>query len=127
MNKITIYGRLTQDLELRQTSAGIAWTQLRVASNGRKKEEVNYFDAKAFRGTAEICAKYLKKGDPIVLYGSMSQYEYTNKDGVKVRAWEVLVDDVDFLTSKKSDYEQPKPQENVGVQMQDEAVGELPF
>ena len=123
MNKITIYGRLTADLELRQTSGGIAWTQLRVASNGRKKEEVCYFDAKAFRGTAEICAKYLKKGDPIVLYGSMSQFEYTNKDGAKVRAWEVIVDEVDFVMPKRD--EQPKPNNEAGVEEQPE--GDLPF
>lgn len=121
MNKITIYGRLTSDIETKQTQSGVSVANVRVASNGRNKEEVNYFDCKAFKGLADTMAKYIHKGDPLVIYGSMHQFEYTKQDGTKVRAWEVLIDDIDFVP--KGEKKQAQEAEPVVEEIQ----ADLPF
>lgn len=102
MNKITIFGRLTKDIETKALQSGKTLANISIASNGKNKEETNFFDCKAFSGLADTMAKYLHKGDAVIIYGSMHQFSYDKQDGTKVRSWEVLVDDIDFVPKAKS-------------------------
>lgn len=122
MNKITIYGRLSKDIELKTLQNGTSVASISVASNGRKKEETNFFECKAFSGLADTMAKYLHKGDPIVAYGTMHQYSYTKQDGTTVKDnWEVLIEDIDFVPTGK------KQEQAKAVEVAPEQVGKLPF
>ncbi len=121
MNSITLFGRLTKDVEFRDGDVPMA--SFSVACTGRKKDSVNYFDCKAFRGTAEVISKYFKKGDSIVVYGSMNQYSYQKADGSTQRGWEVIVDNIDFAKGG-SNNAQPKEEEKP---VEEQVVGELPF
>lgn len=121
MNNIVLYGRLTKDVNFRDGETPIA--SFSVACNGRKREEVDYFDCKAFRGLAETINKYFRKGDGIVVYGTMHQYKYNKQDGTTMTGWEVLVADIDFAKGS-SNNAQPKEEEKP---VEDTPVGELPF
>lgn len=54
----------------------------------------------AWEKNAENLAKYLKKGNKVAIIGRLSIREYTDKDGNKRYATEVIVDEFEFLTSK---------------------------
>lgn len=113
MNKITIYGRLTKDIEIKTLQSGKSIGVVNVASNGRNKDEVNYFECKAFGGAADILAKYLKKGDGIVIYGFVNQHTFEKQDGTKQRTFDIIIEDFDFVQGNKKSTDQPKQQTSV--------------
>lgn len=123
MNSITIYGRLTKDVEIR-TAGETNIASFSVASNGNKKDDVSYFDCKAFKGRADAIAKYFKKGDPIVIYGQMHQYAWQKQDGTQARGWEVLVNEFDFASSGKREASENTEQQQMAVEQE---AGPLPF
>ena len=121
MNKITIFGRLTADVETKQSSAGKTIALVRIAENGRSKEDVNYFDCKAFSGAADTIAKYFHKGDQIFVAGSMKQNTFNAQDGTRVTKWEMLIDDFAFVGGGA------KKEPQAPVEESAEESGPLPF
>ena len=124
MNSVVIYGRLTKDVEIK-TAGDTNIASFSVASNGNKKDDVSYFDCKAFRQKADLLGKYFKKGDPIVVYGQMHQYAFQKQDGSQARGWEVLVDNIDFVSGGAKHEANEQPQEPSYVV--DEQPAQLPF
>jgi len=103
MNNQTIIGRLTRDPELKYTPNGNAVCSFSVAVNRRfNKDVTDYFNVTAWKKAAELCAQYLTKGSQVAINGRMESRKYENKDGQKVTVWELQVDEVQFLDSKKS-------------------------
>lgn len=108
LNQITIMGRLTRDPELRRTSSGIAVTSFTVAvdrdfsgKDGGEKE-TDFIDCVAWRQTGEFVSKYFSKGSMIVVSGRIQIRGWTDKDGNKRKAAEVVADNVYFGESKQS-------------------------
>lgn len=106
LNCITIMGRLTRDPELRRTGSGTPVANFTVAvdrdfsgQNGDK--ETDFVDCVAWRQTGEFVSKYFKKGSMAVVSGRLQSRKWTDKDGNKRTAWEVLADRVYFGSSKK--------------------------
>ncbi len=105
MNSICLLGRLTADPELRTTQTGIAVTGFKVAVDrsytpkGQEKQ-VDFIPVQAWRQTAEFLCKYFRKGQRIALQGSLQSRSYTDKDGNKRTAYEVVADNVFFAESK---------------------------
>lgn len=117
MNKITVYGRLTEDVKKYTTQSGKSVANVRIASNGRNKDDVSFFECKAFNGLADTMEKYMHKGDPIVAYGSMHQFKYQAQDGASKTSWELLIDDIDFVPKgDKKPTEKAEPVEVVDVE-----------
>lgn len=104
MNMIFIIGNLTRDPELKTTGQGVSVCSFTVAVNKRTKEgskpEAEFFRVTAWRGLAEMCAKYLTKGRKVAVTGSVSVSAYTNKSGEAAANLEVNADNVEFLTPK---------------------------
>lgn len=121
MNNITIFGRLSKDVDLRQNQDK-SFANFSVASNGRQKEDTSFFDCKAFGRIAEIIGKYFSKGDQIVIYGQMHQYSYQKQDGTTFHGWEVLVDNIDFVASSDKKERQEKQ-----IPVEETPTAELPF
>ena len=103
INRVVLVGNLTRDPELKHTPGGTAVTSLRIAVNGRKKDETgqwvdkpNYFSVSVFGNQAESCAQYLAKGRPVAIDGRPDWREW-EKDGVKREAVEIVADSVQFL------------------------------
>ena len=107
INRVVLVGNLTRDPELKHTSGGTAVTSLRIAVNGRKKDETgqwvdkpNYFSVSVFGNQAESCAQYLAKGRPVAVDGRLEWREWQQQDGTKREAVEVVADSVQFLGSR---------------------------
>ena len=59
MNTIILKGRLTKDPELKATQSGISICRFCVAVNRRfNKDEADFINCVAWRGTAEFISKY---------------------------------------------------------------------
>ena len=105
LNHITIMGRLTRDAELRRTGNGTAVASFTVAvdrdygQDGQK--ETDFIDCVAWRGTGEFVSRYFAKGSMIVVSGRLQIRTWTDKDGNKRKAAEVVADEVYFGEGKK--------------------------
>ena len=107
LNHITIMGRLTRDPELRRTGSGVAVASFTVAvdrdfadkQSGEK--ETDFIECVAWRQTGEFVSKYFTKGRMAVVSGRLQIRSWTDKDGNKRRAAEIVADNVYFGDSKK--------------------------
>lgn len=105
MNSICLLGRLTADPELRTTQTGISVTNFTVAVDrsytpkGQEKQ-ADFIPAQAWRHTAEFLCKYFRKGQRIALTGSLQTRSYTDRDGNKRTAYEVVAEHVFFAEFK---------------------------
>lgn len=113
MNNINLIGRLTKDPELRQTQAGAYFVPLCVAvDRGDKNRTTDFIDCLAWNKTAEFIAKYFKKGKPIEITGKLTTRTYEKNDGSKVKATEVLINEVGFVigaNEQAAKKEEPEP------------------
>lgn len=104
INTVALMGCLTADPELKHTSNGIAVVSFCVAVNRRfKDQQADFINCVAWRQTAEFICKYFVKGQMIGLEGSIQTRNYTDQDGNKRNATEVLVENASFCESKKSE------------------------
>jgi len=104
MNRIILIGRLTKDPELRYTPNGVAVTTFTLAvdrpfSNNQGEREADFINIVTWRGLAETCANYLKKGRLTAVEGRLQIRNYENNEGKKVYVSEVVSDNVRFLES----------------------------
>ena len=107
-NKITLMGRLVAAPELKTTQNGIPYTRFRIAVNRRfhsKDEEnkVDFFNATAWRSTAEFICKYFGKGSMIMLDGEMQTQQYEDRNGNPAIWYDVAVDRVCFTGEPKKE------------------------
>lgn len=112
MNKVLLIGNLTRDPELVTTNNGISLckfglaVQRRFASNDGEKD-VDFFNIVVWRGPAENCYKYLKKGSKVGISGSIQTRTYETNDGTKKYAVDIIAEEVEFLTSKNGNGDVP--------------------
>lgn len=118
MNKVILIGNLTRDPESGSTQSGVAFCRFSIAVNRRfsKDNETDYFNIVCWRALAENCSKLLAKGRKVCVSGSIQTRQY-EQDGVKRTAFDIIADEVEFLSpANKGDEvgEQPaKRQESV--------------
>ena len=108
MNKVLMVGNLTRDPELSETPSGVAVCKFAIAvsrdyANADGTKETDFFNIVAWRGKAEICGKYLKKGNKVAIVGSLQNRSYEDKDGVKRSVTEIIASEVEFLTPKQQE------------------------
>ena len=106
LNKIILMGRLARDPELRRTGSGIAVTSFRLACDRDFKsqsgeKETDWIDVVAWRNTAEFVSKYFTKGRLAIVEGRLQTRDWTDKDGNKRVATEVVAENVHFGDSKR--------------------------
>lgn len=107
MNKVILVGNLTRDPELSETPSGIAVCRFSIAvsrdyANADGNRETDFFNITVWRGRAEVCGKYLKKGNKVAVVGSLQNRTYDDKDGNKRTVTDVIANEVEFLTPKGS-------------------------
>ena len=110
MNKVILVGNLTRDPELTETSSGIAVCRFAIAvsrdyANAEGTRETDFFNITVWRGRAENCGKYLKKGNKVAIVGSLQTRTYEDKDGIKRNVIDVIASEVEFLTPKNAQSE----------------------
>ena len=105
MNKAILVGRLTKDPELKTTASGVSVCSFTLAINRRFKNAEGNYDADfincvAWRQQAEFISKYFRKGSAICVTGSIQTRTWTDQQGQKRYATEVVVDDAMFVDAK---------------------------
>ena len=107
-NKVILIGNIGNDLELKQTQSGISTTSFSLAV-GRKyagkdqEKQTDWINIVAWRNTAEFICKYFEKGRPILIVGSLQTRSWTDGNGNKRYATEVVADEAQFVDSKKAE------------------------
>lgn len=106
MNKVILIGNLTRDPELSETSNGTTLCRFTIAVNrnyagadGERKTD--FFNCVAWRGLGENVSKYTLKGNKVAVIGSIEMRNYEDSEGVKRVAFDVVAQDVEFLTPKQ--------------------------
>jgi len=99
-NTITVVGNLTRDPELRFTTGGRGVASFGIAVgrryqvNGEWHEQTSYFNITAWGTLGENAAATLTKGSRVIVTGRLEQREYTNRDGDKRTAIEIVADEL---------------------------------
>ena len=106
MNRVNLLGRITKDIELKETSNGVKYTRFSIAVKRDLKDEsgeygTDFFNVVAWRKTAEFISKYFKKGSRIAISGKLQQNIYTDKDGNERTSVEIVAEDIDFIDKKE--------------------------
>lgn len=103
MNSIQLIGRLTADVELKQTPSGVSVCQFNLAvDRPRVKDTTDFIPCVAWRNTAEFICKYFGKGNKIALNGVLTTRKWQDQQGNNRVAYEVLAESVEFCESKPS-------------------------
>lgn len=107
-NKVILIGNLVADPELKQTQSGIPVTSFRIAVGRRfakstDAQQADFIDIVCWRQTAEFVTRYFSKGKSILVCGSLQSRSWTDQNGNKRYATEVVADEVSFVEKKTSD------------------------
>ncbi|MCD8308908.1 MAG: single-stranded DNA-binding protein [Clostridia bacterium] len=99
INRVTLTGRIGNDLELRSTASGISVCAFRLAverpkAKGADTAETDWLDLVAWRGQAEFVTKYLSKGRKICVDCSVRTRKWEDKDGNARKSVEFLVNQI---------------------------------
>ena len=104
MNKVTLIGRLTSEVETKTYGKGKnkgTYANFCVAcSRPKKKDEdevTDFIYCNAFNNIADFLEEYAKKGGRIAIDGTLQQSTYTNKDGEQRTSYQVLVNRVEII------------------------------
>ena len=119
-NKVILGGRLTSDAELKTTPSGVLVTSFSIAVNrrGSKNNEADYINCVAWRETAKHITQYFQKGSSICVVGSLQSRSWTDNRGDKRYVTEVVVDEVNFVDSKKEREKPNEPIDQAAVEQQ---------
>ena len=110
INRVMISGNLTRDAELRSTQSGMAILGFGVAVNDRRKnpqtgdweDYPNFVDCTMFGTRGEKLQQYLTKGTKVAIEGKL-RYSSWERDGQRRSKLEVIVDELEFMSSRNSD------------------------
>ena len=105
-NKVILGGRLTADPELKQTQTGIPVVSFSIAVNRRFQskdapQQTDFFNVTAWRNTAEFVSKYFRKGSSICVVGTIQNRTWTDQQGTKRYATDIVADEVMFVDSRQ--------------------------
>lgn len=101
LNKVFLGGRLTADVELKQTPSGVPVCSFTIAVNRKGGEKkTDFHKCVAWRSTAEFISQYFHKGSSICVVGELQNRSWTDKDGNERPVTEVSVDEANFVDSK---------------------------
>ena len=105
-NKVILGGHIANDFELKSTPSGISVTSFTVAVNrsyrakNGEQPQADFINVTAWRNTAEFITRHFHKASSICIVGSIQTRSYTDKQGQKRYATEVVADEAYFVDSK---------------------------
>lgn len=105
INRFTVEGRLTRNVELKKTQKGTSAVEFDIACTRNRKNdageyESDFFTCKAYSMTAEYIANHGKKGMRAFLEGRMQVRRYEGRDGTQRTVTELIVDNVSLIDVK---------------------------
>ena len=136
MNKVTLIGRIANDLEIRSTSTGKSICEFRLAINRPANKDgeriADFINCRVWNKQAENLEKYQSKGSLIAVVGRIQVDAFQDKEGKNRYNTYVLVEELQYLQSKKENTQEKNEFENfkstTEVQQQFDYTDEdLPF
>lgn len=147
INNVTLTGRITKDLEKKETGKGTSVVNFSLAvdrrfKNANGEHDADFISIQAWGLTADLLCKYCGKGSLIGIEGRIQTRNYENNQGQRVYVTEVVAENVTFLDSKKSSnqsqqggYQQSDGYQNNNYQQQpfdsampfDDSADDVPF
>ena len=117
MNSIVLLGRTTSDIELKQTQGGKSVVSFTLAvKRPMAKDITDFFTITAWDKQAELLSRYVGKGEQICIRGCLTTRSWTDKQGNKRIATEVVANEVNFCESKNNPEANSSPNEQNGSQ-----------
>lgn len=107
MNSVNLIGRLSNSPEIRHTANNQVVCRFTLAVTRRFKNqagdyEANFINCVAFGKTAELIGNYVEKGQQLAVEGRIQTGSYTAQDGSKRYTFDVVVENITFINSRKS-------------------------
>jgi single-strand DNA-binding protein len=105
-NKVILIGNLVDDPELKQTPNGVPVVSFSIAVNRRfqsketAQQQTDFFNVTAWRATAEFVSRYFRKGSSICVVGTIQNRTWTDTNGQKRYATDIIADEVRFVDSQ---------------------------
>ena len=112
LNKVMLIGHLGDEVKMHYFEGGNSIGRFPIATNetytnrqtGEKVTTTEWHNVVVRNKLAEICEKYLSKGDKVYLEGRIKTRQWEGQDGIKKYTTEIHVADMTFLTTKKEDH-----------------------
>lgn len=137
LNKVLVIGRLGRDPEMRYTASGKPVTTFSVAagrtwtaSDGASRTETEWFSIVSWGSLAEICNKYLTRGQRVYIEGRLQTRRWTDAEGVKKSSVEVVANEMIMLDKSAAREGDPDLDANEGLETRDydsDGEEEYPF
>jgi single-strand DNA-binding protein len=130
MINCTLVGHLGADPESKQTATGSAMCRLRVASahGYGDRKSTTWVSVTAFGKCAEFAARYLAKGDHVIVTGKMYMREWQDQAGVTESGLALDADSVDSLRPPQQERQpERRPAPRPADPPTDDPAGHIPF
>lgn len=134
LNKVMLIGHLGRDPEMRYTPSGRPVTTFSLAtsrswntSDGQRRSATEWFNIVAWGNLAEICKKYLHRGQQVYIEGRLQTRRWQDKEGVKHTSVEVVAYDMMMLGRSGKPNNQSEEDESVFAETDEEPEDEFPF
>ena len=113
MNRVAVIGNLTQDPVRSETQTGVVYCRFSVAVNrtfakDENDRKVDFFPVMTWRGVAENCGRYLKKGSKVAIEGRIENQTYKTKDGEDKTTTIIVAENVEFLSPDLKNESEPR-------------------
>lgn len=123
INRVNISGNLTRDPDMRATANGTQVMSFGVAVNDRRRnpqsgeweDYPNFVDCTMFGSRAEALRRFLTKGTRVAIEGKL-RYSSWERDGQRRSKLEVIVDEIEFLSSRNQGQGGYAPQQQAPAQ-----------
>lgn len=128
MNKVTIVGNISTDIKQNEAKTVASFSvaaKRKFVKDG--EPDADFITCKAFNKIGEFIAKYFHKGMKIGISGRIQTGDYTGKDGVKRYTTDVIVEDAEFVESKKAADNQGAETTDGWQEIPDGIENSLPF
>lgn len=139
VNKVMLVGRLTRDVEIRNTPSGQSVASIGLATNrfwkdknGQKQEQTEFHNVVLWGRLAEIAGQYLSKGQEAYIEGRLQTRKYTGKDNVERRTTEIVAENMQLgsraqgSSAPSSAYNNPAPAQSSSTSQRETPVEEIP-
>lgn len=120
-NKVILMGRITKDLELKTTPAGVSVLSFSIAVDRKyqqkgEEKKTDFFNCVAWRNEAEFISRFFHKGSAILIEGELQNRSYKDKNGADKWVTEIIVDRACFTGEKKDKYLEAKANDEHSAQ-----------
>ena len=137
LNKVMLIGHLGDDVKMHYFDGGGSIGRFPLATNesyvnktsGERVTNTDWHNIVVRNKAAEVCEKYLSKGDKIYIEGRIKNRKWTGEDGNDRYSTEINVNEFTFLSTKKEAEQVPAspPLKTTSTEETPPTPDDLPF